>query len=524
MTEHALDIAVVIVYLVGVAALGIALRGRQEGVGDYFLGSRRIAWPLILLSIVATETSSVTFLSVPGLAYAGDMRFLQLPIGYIVGRLGVAAFLMPHFFRGETLTLYETLGRRFGPAVQRVNSVLFMLTRTAADGLRLYLTARVVHELTGWSIETSIFVAGGATILYTFFGGIRAVIWTDFVQFFVYMLGAFVAGWLLIDKIPGGWTAFVDAGSAADKFRVFEWSFRWSDPYTFWAGLIGGAFLTAATHGADQMMVQRYLCTGSVQQARVALVSSGLVVLAQFAVFLLIGVGLFVFYMIFPPLEPFGPGDPDRVFVHFIVHHVPAGLRGLIVAAVFSAAMSTLSSSLNSVASAAVTDVYRPLARPGGSERHFLIVSRILVVAAGVLQMAVALCGRFLRNQSTVNNVLTVAAFTTGLTLGVLLLAVLLKPQVRPRHLLGGLRSEGRVLKVLIGLTGRSPVLIGMLTGAVTVLTVWLKGADWLGTAVAWPWFTLIGSGTTLIVGAAASYAIRPAGTEAAEVDASKGE
>src|SRR5262245_24865676 len=185
MTGNTLDFAVIVVYLVGVAAMGIALRGRQEGVGDYFLGSRRIAWPLILLSIVATETSTVTVLSVPGKGFAGNMTFLQLPIGYIVGRIGIALFLMPLFFRGEPFTIYQILGRRFGPGVQRLNAVLFVVTRTIADGLRLYLTSLAVRELTNWRFGTSIVVVGVATSLYTIFGGVRAVICTDFVQFIV---------------------------------------------------------------------------------------------------------------------------------------------------------------------------------------------------------------------------------------------------------------------------------------------------------------------------------------------------
>jgi SSS family transporter len=474
MTVDTLDLTVIVAYLLGVAALGIALRGRQEGVGDYFLGSRRVAWPLILLSIVATETSTVTFLSVPGEAYGGDMRFLQLPIGYIIGRLGVAIFLMPQFFRGEPLTLYEILGRRFGPGVQRLTAVLFIVTRSVADGLRLFLTALVVKELTRWDFETSVAAVGVATIAYTFFGGIRAVIWTDVVQFVIYMIGAIVAGWILLDGVDGGWPAVVEVGRSADKFSIFDFKFDISKPYTFWAGLFGGGFLTAATHGADQMMVQRYLCTNSVAHARLALVSSGFVVLAQFAVFLLLGVGLFAFYQSDPPAVR----SNDEVFVRFVVESVPAGLRGLIIAAVFSAAMSTLSSSLNSVASAAVTDIYRPLIRPGRGERHYLLVSRVLTIAAGVVQMGVALAGRSFSQRSTVYNVLTVAAFTTGITLGVLLLGM-----IAPRA------------------SGRS-ALLGMIAGAAMVTVVWAL------TPVAGLWYALYGSGITLFVGLAASVAL----------------
>jgi SSS family solute:Na+ symporter len=468
-----LDLAVIVAYLVGVAVLGIALRGRQEGVQDYFLGSRRIAWPLILLSIVATETSTVTVLSVPGKSYAGDMTFLQLPIGYIVGRIGIAVLLMPVYFRNEAFTVYQILGTRFGSGVQRLNAAIFVATRTVADGLRLYLTALAVRELTQWSFETSIVVVGTATCVYTFFGGVRAVIWTDFLQFIVKMAGVIATGWVLLQKIPGGWDTIVQEGTAHHKFHIFEFAFDITSASTFWAGLLGGAFLTAATHGADQMMVQRYLCTDSIRHARLALVSSGVVILLQFVVFLLIGIGLFVFYQSEPPSVP-----NDEVFARFVIHEVPRGLRGVIVAAILSAAMGTLSGSLNSVASAAVTDLYRPLLRPVASDAHYLHVSRIATVFAGLLQMSVAYIGQSFPNRSTVDNVLAVAAFTTGITLGVLLLGMLSRR------------------------AGGSAALIAMVHGGVMVTCVWAF------TPVAWPWYALYGSSVTLITGLAASSAV----------------
>ncbi len=480
MGINALDALVIITYLFGVAGLGLALRGRQEGVADYFLGSRRIAWPLILLSIVATETSTVTFLSVPGKAYAGDMTFLQLAMGYVVGRCGVALALMPLYFRRESLTLYQMLGTRFGPSVQRLTATLFIATRTVADGLRLYLTALVVRELTGWGFEASVLAVGLVTIAYTFLGGIRAVIWTDFTQFFIYMLGAVLAGWVLLGRVPGGWHAVLDAGSASGKFRILNLAL---DPsaQSLWAGIVGGAFLTAATHGADQMMVQRYLCTDSVRHARLALMASGVLVLAQFALFLLIGIGLFAFYRADPPAVA-----SDAVFAKFIVEEVPAGLSGLVIAAVFSAAMSTLSSSLNSVASAAIGDLYRPLVRPRASEAHYLNASRCFTIAAGVLQMAVAFYGRRLQHRSTVDNVLDIAAFTTGITLGVLLLGIVVR------------RASGPA------------AVFAMLAGTLAVTLVWLK------TPISGWWYAMIGSGTTLLAGGLASWLLpRPQGEPA---------
>jgi SSS family transporter len=438
------------------------------------LGSRRIAWPLILLSIVATETSTVTFLSVPGVAYGGDMRFLQLPLGYIVGRIGVAALLMPQFFQGEPLTLYEILGRRFGPGIQRLTSSLFVVTRTIADGLRLFLTALVVQELTGWHFVTAVAAVGVATIAYTFFGGVRAVIWTDVVQFAIYMVGAVVAGHILLQKIPGGLPEVVEAGQSASKFAMFDFQISLDKPYTFWAGLLGGAFLTASTHGADQMMVQRYLCTGSVSGARLALISSGFVILAQVAVFLVLGVCLFAFYRTDPP-----DVRKDAIFVRFIIDEVPNGLRGLIIAAIFSAAMSTLSSSLNSVASALVTDIYRPLIMPERDETHYLNVSRALTVAAGICQMGVAVYGLGLADRSTIDHVLTVAAFATGLTLGVVLLG-----------------------KLVPGARG-ADAMFGFIVGFAAVTSIWAL------TSVSGLWYALVGSLVTLLAGVCASFFVR---------------
>jgi SSS family transporter len=475
------DLAVIAVYLAGVAGVGIALRGRQEGVGDYFLGSRRVAWPLILLSIVATETSTVTFLSVPGKAFARDMAFLQIALGYVLGRCAVAIVLMPHFFRGQALTLYQILGQRFGSGVQRVSSVLFLATRSIADGLRLYLTAIVLQQLTQWSFAVAIVAVGVATIVYTFVGGIRAVIWTDFLQFFIYVLGALVAGLVLLDRVGGGWGTVLQVGAAQGKFDVFRFSFDPTASQTFWAGLVGGAFLSAATHGADQMMVQRYLCTESLPHARLALVSSGVLVLAQFAAFLVLGVGLFVFYEQYPPAVPFARSD--EVFVQFIVREVPVGLRGLIIAAVFAAAMSTLSGSLNSISSAAVADLYRPLVRPEAGERHYLVVSRLLTVVAGLVQIGVALYGRAMPGRSTVDRVLEVAGFTTGITLGVLLLGVLVRR------------------------AGQSAAMVAMIMGAAVMSVVWLF------TPIDGWWYALIGSVTTLLAGYLASRVARQRST-----------
>jgi SSS family transporter len=474
---HFLDLVIVIAYLAATTLLAMWFMRRQRDVRTYFVGDRNVPWWLILVSIVATETSTVTFLSVPGVAFAhsGNLTFLQLTFGYIIGRILVAWLLLPQYLRGELFSAYQLLRQRFDVSVQRSASFLFLLTRTVADGLRLFLTALLLQQFTGWSIEASILVMGVVTLFYTHLGGMQAVIWTDLIQFVIYILGAGLAAYFIIEQMPGGLAAFAEIGTRDNKFTLLNLSTDPGQPFTLWAGLIGGAFLSMASHGADQLMVQRYLCSRSLQAARGALVLSGFVVLAQFALFLLIGVGLYVLNVQGAlPVDAAIASRPkfnDEVFGLFIVRSMPTGVVGLIIAAVLAAAMSTLSSSLNSSASAAVADFYRPL-RPDRSERHYLLVSKLMTLLWGVAQTSVALGALWLGSSSNiVTQVLTIAGFTTGMILGLFLLGSATRPV--PSH----------------------AALIGLVVGFVTVLSIWLWGG------LAFPWYAPIG--TTVTVAAA---------------------
>ena len=296
-----IDLTVIVVYIVGCTLLGAWLGSRSQGLKGYFLGESNIPAWAIMISIVATETSTATFLSVPGVAYKGDFSFLQLAFGYILGRVVVATVLLPAYFRGKIFTAYQLLQDRFGGPTRTTASILFLIARSLGDGLRLFLAATVLRHLTGWSIEGSIVMVAAITVFYTFLGGMKAVIWTDVIQFSVYIVGALVALAILAAKLPGGWPALIQSANAAGKFRLLDFSFDLTRPFTFWAGLIGGMVLNTATHGADQMMVQRYLSARSQRQAATALVASGFVIITQFALFLFIGVSLWVFYQVFPP-------------------------------------------------------------------------------------------------------------------------------------------------------------------------------------------------------------------------------
>ena len=481
------DLCVVITYLVATTLVGAWFRKGQKDIQSYFVGDREVHWLLVLVSIVATETSTVTFLSVPGTAFnpaGGDLTFLQLALGYLLGRMAIAWLLLPGFFRGNFISAYEVLRQQFDTRVQRCASVLFLVTRTVADGLRLFLTALLLQQFTGWSMPLSILVMGGLTVLYTYLGGMQAVLWTDCIQFFIYMLGALLAGWILWGDIPGGWTEISRAGWEAGKFRLLNLSTDLTVPYTLWAGVIGGAFFSMASHGADQIMVQRYLCAKSLNHARAALVASGVAVLLQFLLFLLLGIGLFV-------LSRSGGWDlpegirNDQVFGRFIVERLPTGLVGLVIAAVLAAAMSTLSSSLNSSASAAVADFYKPM-RPDRDEAAYLNMSRLLTLGFGFAQIGVALLAWKIDSpRSIIDQVLSVAGLTTGMVLGLFILGLMRKP----------VRSTA--------------ALTGMVCGFLAVMSVYIPGA--LGKPVlAWPWFALVGSTCTVLV-ALGVEAIQPA-------------
>ena len=466
-----IDLGVIVVYIAGCTAIGAKIGAKSEGLKGYFLGESNIPAWAVMISIVATETSTATFLSVPGVAYKGDFTYLQLAIGYIAGRLIVATVLLPSYFRGEIYTAYQVLQTRFGGPTRTTASILFLVTRSLADGLRLFLAAKVLEQISGWPIGAAIVVVGSVTVVYTFLGGMKAVIWIDVVQFSIYILGALVALTILAGKLPGGFEALVREASAAGKLHMFDFQWDLTLPFTFWSGLFGGMVLNTATHGVDQLMVQRYLAARSQTSAARALVASGFIVFLQFALFLFIGASLYVFYTHFAPTRKLGP---DEVFAYFIVHYMPTGLLGLVVAAIFSAAMGVLSGSLNASASATVNDLYRPLTG-ATDERHLLRVSRATTVLFGVIQMSVAFGATRLQD-SVVNNALAIAAFTTGILLGIFLLGIL----------------TTRV--------GQISALVGMFAGISAVS--YAK----FGTALAWPWYALVGSSTVFAVGLAASY------------------
>lgn len=495
---RALDLFIIFGYLAGVVFLGAWFARKQETTRDYFLGDRTVPWWAISASIVATETSTITFISVPGIAYAtsGNFQFLQLVFGYMLGRVVVSLLFIPSYFRGELLTVYQLLDRRFGGRIKMLAASLFVVMRNIADGVRLLLTAIVLTAVymsfqPGTNAETlivaSIILIGVVMILFTYFGGMEAVIWIEVVQLGIYIVGALAAAIVIANSTEGGLSAALAAGRQYDKFSLFDFSFTLTKTFTFWAGLLGGCFLTMSTHGTDQYLVQRYLCTDRPRRATAALLSSGAVVLGQFIGFLFIGVLLFAFYhpytdAAYATLAP-GSAAPfaggDRVFPDFITQHLPTGLSGLVVAAIFAAAMS---SSLNSIAATVVNDLYKPF-RPDRSDKHYFKVSHWLTLLWGVVQIGVALGLRH-RNRSALDTALSVAALINGPVLGVFLVGTFLRRVSEP------------------------PALIGMVTSLSLMLYIYLR------TKIAWTWYGLIGSLATFLVAWVVSYAFAPAPKE----------
>lgn len=427
-----LDLVVLALYIVGVTAFGTLLGRRQEDARDYFLADRSIPWWAICFSVVATETSALTFISVPAIGYTADFWFLQLAFGYLLGRIGVAAILLPGYFKGELTTAYQVLEGRFGLPTRRFASVIFMLTRAFADSVRIFAAAIPIALVSGLPYWQSIALTGLFTLVYTWYGGLRAVVWVDVVQMGLYVVGGVAGLWLLLGLVDGGWSGIVAAGAAMDKFRVIHLEGGFGSGTWLFTGLIGGAFLSMASHGADHLIVQRLLAAPSLGDARKAVIGSGVLVILQFTLFLLVGVGLYAYY---------GGATfttPDEVFPRFIVERFPPGLAGLVVAAILAAAMSTVSSSLNSLASATTMDIYAPLSGREDDAEHLLRMGRRFTLAWAFVLVGGAILFQYAQQGTPVVVVaLEIASFTYGGLLGGFLLGVLFTRTRQPDAILG---------------------------------------------------------------------------------------
>ncbi|MGA7375092.1 MAG: sodium:solute symporter [Candidatus Sulfotelmatobacter sp.] len=463
-----LDLAIIAIYLVGITLFGLHFRKRQRSIRDYFLAGRDIPWWAIALSIVAAETSTLTIISIPGLAYDTNLTFLQVVMGYLLGRVVISFILLPHYFRGDLYTAYELIERRFGHGLRSLTAGIFLLTRTAAEGVRVYAVSIVVAIALGTGEVWSIAIITILTLIYTFEGGLAAVIWTDVVQTAVYVAGTLVGVWTILHLVPGGWSAIHAAAASAGKLQVFDFTPSLWIPYTFWAGVIGGTAFITASHGTDQLIVQRLLAARGQKQSTLALMSSGVVILFQFALFLIVGVMLWAYYRV--PSANFG--KPDRIYPTFIVRQMPHGISGLLIAAILAAAMSNLSAALNSLSSSAILDFYLRL-RPNSDEKKRMRLSRLATFFFALLLFGLAILS--LHKVGRVVEVgLQIASVAYGALLGVFLLGVLTK------------RANQR------------GAMVGMLFGFSIELCLW----RW---QVPWTWWVITGTIVTFAIGYAAS-------------------
>jgi SSS family solute:Na+ symporter len=476
-----IDLLIIAAYLVGITLFGLRFRKRQRTMRDYFLADRNIPWWAISLSIVAAETSTLTIISIPGLAYDSNLTYLQWVMGYIIGRVIISFVLLPQYFRGELYTAYQLIERRFGPELRTVTAGLFLLTRAAAEGVRVYAVSIVVAIALGTGEVTSIAIITLLTLIYTFEGGLAAVIWTDVVQTFIYVGGTLVGLVTILHLVPGGWTSVEAVASGLHKFQVFDFSLLnsplsspWphlnlAKPYTLWAGIVGGAFFTTASHGTDQLIVQRLLAARNQRQSALALVSSGLAVFFQFGLFLLVGVMLFAYYRV----PSSASWRADRIYLTFIVSRMPHGIAGLLIAAILAAAMSNLSAALNSLSSSSIMDFYVRL-RPTVSDAQRLLLARLATFGWAVVLFVLAWVALH-RVGRVVEAGLQIASVAYGALLGAFLLGVLTK------------RANQR------------GAMVGMVFGLAMELYLW----RW--SQVAFTWWVPIGMCVTFAVGYAAS-------------------
>lgn len=462
------DLVILVLYLAGITLFGALFRKGQKNLRDYFLGGRTAPWWAIACSIVATETSTLTIIGTPGIAYGGNLGFLQIVLGYLIARVILCIVLIPQYFQGEFYTAYQLLQKRFGTRMKSAASVVFLGTRALAEGVRISAIGKVVSVAFGTGERISILIVAVLTLFYTFEGGMRAVIWTDVIQFILYLTGSVVAFFLLLHRIPGGWHSVTQVAAAAGgKLSIFDFSFSLTKSYTFWSGVLGGTFLTMASHGTDQTIVQRLLSARNERDSKTALLASGVIIFVQFALFLVIGVMLFVYVRHAGGMLP--TSDPDRIFPEFIVRDMPVGLSGLVLASIFAIAMSNASGSLNSLASSSMMDLG---GARGGTGAQSLGRSRMMTLVWGMVLCALGL----VRWGPVLVAGLTIASITYGGLLGVFLLGTWNRR------------------------ANENGALIGFASGIGVMICVQLLHAP-----LAWTWYVLAGTIVTFGIGSAAS-------------------
>ncbi|MBD01780.1 MAG: sodium:solute symporter [Candidatus Marinimicrobia bacterium] len=453
---HWIDLLIVCSFLGGFAFYGIWQSKFNKSSDDYFLGGRNLPWPVAMFSIVATETSVLTFISVPGLAYRGDWAFLQLSIGYIIGRIMVSIFLLPQYFKYGVSSIYEILGNKFGIEIQKTASGVFLITRVLADGVRFLATAVIVQLVTGWSLPVSVIIIGLVTLIYTLSGGIRTIVWIDSLQFILYLTGGILSIFFILNYLDQSFLSSIKYLYESSKLSIFDfYGNPLINPYFFISAILGGILLSFSSHGVDYMMVQRVLGTKDLSSAKKAMVGSGFFVAIQFIIFLFAGSLIFI---LFNGSEL----EQDREFTTFIINYLPVGVKGLLLAGVLSAAMSTLSSSINSLSSSVINDWM------GGNKT--IKESQFISLLWGMILILIALL--FDESDSAIVIVgLQIASFTYGGLLGLFLLSRLDRKFNKYSLLLGLVSSFLIVFYLkLIGLSWTWFILVSVITNIVITI------------------------------------------------------
>jgi solute:Na+ symporter, SSS family len=474
--SHAVDLAVILAYLVAIAVIGLRLSGRQRSATDYFTGERSLPWWAVMFSIVATETSTLTVISVPGVAYGGSFSYVELAVGYLVGRILVAFVLLPLYFRRGFVSAYQYFGERFGRATQGLASLTFLVTRLLAEGVRLFAGAIPIKLLLaefGLDVNYVVIVLAitVVTVAYTYVGGMKAVVWTDFLQMGLYLVGALICVVVLATQVGAdGWAAAWDAG----KFTVFDFSKPiLTSPYAFVTAVVGGALLTMGSHGSDQLIAQRVLSCRSLPDGRKAMIGSAIAIGVQFALFSLIGALIWA--------RNGGASlaslhlSSDQVFGEFILHDLPTGLSGLLVAGILAATMGSLSSALNSLSTSTLADLVQAWSRWRPAEGTMLTVARWMTGVWALVMVGFASLFTTTDNPVIVLG-LSIASYAYGALLGAFLLGLLIP------------RADGVAAFVAFVAT--------------LVVTAWAAlGISIGGQPLAFPWFVPLGVVVTLVVG-----------------------
>ncbi len=507
------DLAIIVVYLAAMPLIGVLVGRKQRSAADYFVGERSLPWGAVMLSVVATETSTLTVISTPGLVFGNAFLFLQLAFGYIIGRTIAAFVLLPRYFKGNLVSAYAFLGKRFGSGLQGTASVTFVITRLLAEGVRLFAGAIPIKVILGhYNIHLAywviVVILTALTLIYAYIGGIKAVVWVDVIQLTLYLGGAAVAAIVLLNKLPGDW---MSQASDDGKFMLVDFTKNLlTSPYAFVTAVLGGAALSMASHGADQLIAQRLMATRSLRDGQKALIGSGIIVTIQFALFLLVGAMLWVFNGR-KSVAQLGLQSPDDVFSRFIIDDLPVGVSGLLIAGVLASTMGALASALNALSTSTVADLYQRFTKRSPEDSKLLQHGRMwTLIWAVVFALFASLFS------TTKNSVIELGLAITGYTYGALL----------GSFLLGLLIKKARQLDAIIAFVATVVVMAFVILGVkFSAKTGGLIGIDFSKAAgdrvaLAYPWYTLLGVVITLVVGGLLALRHRTPDPKAAEANA----